>query len=182
MKKIASCIFAFVLILSLISCSDVYDEVIITDLKEYDSIWDLPEGYGGIPSVLFPQAVKEEQCLSFFCKHTTYLPLGTGWQFILEIQYDSVSFLEETTRLKKLCADAPIQGPSEYFDSLAYITVWNWNGRFEYAMADEENKTVSYVHLKLVNKEDLVIDEKYVFKGYEKILPDSASYSIYLSH
>lgn len=182
MKKIASYIFAFVLILSLISCSDVYDEVIITDLKEYDSVWSLPERSAHETSFLFPGNVKEEQCILFFCKHTTYFPLGTGWQLVLEIEYDNLEFLEEITRLKKLCAESSIRDFSEYFDGPVYVTVWNWDSCFEYAMVDEEKRTVSYVYLDCIPKEDLVIDEKYVFKGYERKLPDANSYSIYLPH
>lgn len=165
--------------MTLFSCSDVHKEIIISDIEEYDNIWSLPERRADETSVIFPSNVNEEQCVTFICKHTTYRLLGTGWQISLEIQYDDNMFSSEIERLNSLCKSSPVCGSSEYFDKPAYATVWNWVGCYEYAIVNEEKQTISYVYLQLISKEDITIDEKYIFNGYEMELENSETYSIY---
>ena len=178
MKKIFILI-CFILTLSLISCSNVYEEIIISDIKEYDSIWSLSERRVAEGSLLFPNNVTKEQSISFLCKHSTYRWLGTGWQLVLEVKYSDKVFLEEVNRLDNLCIDSPVCGSSEYFENPTYATVWNWNGCFEYAVIDEKEKTICYIYLQLIANNDLTIDERYIFKGYEMQLTDSETYSVY---
>ena len=179
MKKTVLILLSFILVLSFSSCSDVYEETIVSDIQKYDDIWKLPEKRVFKTSVLFPSIVTEEQCVAFTCKHTTYQLLGTGWQIFLEIKYDDPLYLVETERLNNLCANSPVCGYSEYYDDFAYATVWNWNCCFEYAVVDQNKKTVCYVYLQLIQKNNLIIDEKYIPKEYEMELSDSEIYSIY---
>lgn len=182
MKKYVLILISFILILSLSSCSDVYEETIISDIEEYDNIWTLPERRASEISALFPNNVNEEQCVTFICKHTTYQLVGTGWQVLLEIRYDESLYFSEIERINNLCTDSPICGSSEYFDNQAYATVWNWNGCFEYAVVDEQEKTVCYIYLQLIQKDNLNLDEKYIPKGYEMQLSDSESYRKYAGY
>lgn len=179
MKKTACLVISLFLILCLSSCNDVYEETLISDIREYNEIWTLPEHRVAETSLLFPNNVAENQCASFVGKHTTYHLLGTGWQISLEVIYDDTSFSEEIDRLNNLCANSAICGASQYFDNPAYATVWNWNSCFEYAVIDEKEKTICYIYLQLIQKNDLIIGENYIPKGYEMQLTDSYSYSVY---
>lgn len=178
-KKYVLILISFILTLNLSSCSNVYEETIISNIEEYDNIWTLPERRADEISVLFPNNVNEEQCVTFICKHTTYQLLGTGWQVLLEIKYDDSLYFSEIDRLNNLCTDSPICGYSEYYDNPAYATVWNWNGCFEYAVIDENKKTIYYIYLQLIEKKDLTIDQNYVPKGYEMQISNSEIYSVY---
>ena len=179
MRKVVVILFILILCFNLFSCSDVYEEIIISDIKEYDDIWSLPERRVHETSVLFPNSVSEEECVEFICRHTTYLPLGTGWQILLRIKYDDDRFISEINRLNNLCENSPICGYSENFDDYAYATVWNWNSCFEYAIIDEKEKTVSYIYLQLIEKKDLFIEDEYIPKEYEMQLTDSQRHSFY---
>ena len=179
MKKYVLILISFVLTLGLSSCSDIYEEIIISDIEEYDNIWTLPERRVGETSVMFPNNVNEEQCVTFICKHTTYQLLGTGWQLLLEIRYDDSLYFSEIDRLNNLCGNSPIRGISEYFGNPAYATVWNWNGCFEYAVVDEKEKTVCYIYLQLIEEDNLILDKKYIPEGYEMQLGNFETYSIY---
>ena len=179
MKKYVLILISFILILSLSSCSDIYKETIISDIGEYDTVWTLPERRAGEASVLFPKNVNREQCVTFICKHTTYQLLGTGWQLSLEIRYDDSLYFSEIDRLNNLCGKSPVRGNSEYFGNPAYATVWNWNSCFEYAVIDEKEKTVCYIYLQLIEKDNLILDAKYIPEGYEMHLSNSEAYSVY---
>ena len=179
MKKWFIVIIAMALILSLFSCDDIYDETIITDIKEYSAIWSLPERRVNEKSELFPFKIDEEQCVEFICKHTTYKWVGTGWQVLLKIVYDDTEFISEMNRLTNLCANSYFCGNSEYFDFPRYATAWNWQGCFEYAIVDNKNKAVCYVYLQLIDKDDLILEKKYIPRGYETQLNNSVIYSIY---
>ena len=179
MKKYVLILISFILTLNLSSCSDVYEEIIFSDIKEYDNIWKLPERRVDETSSLFPTNVNDEQCVTFICKHTTYQLLGTGWQLSLEIRYEDSLYFSEIDRLNNLCGNSPIRGNSEYFGNPTYATVWNWNSCFEYAVVNEKEKTVCYTYLQLIEKDNLILNEKYIPEGYEMQLSNSESYSIY---
>ena len=163
----------------MVSCSDVYEEIIILDIGEYNSIWSLPERSVNETSLLFPDEVSEEQCITFTCIHITYQLVGTGWQISLQLKYDDLDFENEINRLRSLSVKSPVKGYSEYFDDLAFAFVWNWNGCFEYAVVDEKEKAICYIYLQLINKSSLTIDERCIPKGYEMQLTDVKAYSIY---
>lgn len=179
MRKWIVICFILILSLSLFSCSDVYEETIISDVKKYDDIWSLTERRANDVSALFPSNINEEQCVEFNCRHTTYQLLGTSWQIVLKIKYDDASFSSEINRLNDLCESSPVCGYSEYFDNLSYATVWNWNSCFEYAIVDEKEKTVCYIYLQLVEENDLLIERKYIPNGYKMQLTDSKIHSVY---
>lgn len=179
MKKYGLILLSFALILSISSCDNAYKETIISDIEEYDSIWALSERRVSETTVLFPENVTKEQCLTFDCRHITYQLLGTGWQISLKIRYGESQYFSEIDRLNNFCDNSPICGNSEYFDNDAYATVWNWNSCFEYAVVDEKEKTVCYIYLQLIEKDSLTVDNKYIPKGYEMQLNDSKSYSVY---
>lgn len=180
MKKLVAVLLISILTVSMSSCSDVYDETIISDVELYDTIWELPERRVSETSMLFPNEIQEEQVERFNCQHTTYRLLGTGWQIELTILFDENTFNVEKDRLSNLCGNSIVCGESTYFDQPAYATVWNWNGCFEYAVINEREKSIGYVYLQLIETEDLSVDPAYVPHPYEMQLDDSRAYSAYL--
>ena len=66
MRKFVLFLISLVLLLSLSGC--VYEEIVITDINEYENIWTLPEKWVD-ENILFPENVNEEQCVIFICKH-----------------------------------------------------------------------------------------------------------------
>ena len=179
MKKHIAVIAVCILVLMVSACSDVYRETVISDIRDYKAIWTLPERRASEVSVLFPSAVEAEQVTAFYCKHSTYKWLGTGWQVVLSVGYDEAAFSAEQARLRQICDDSVLYGLSAYFDHPAYATVWNWNACFEYAIVNEDDRTVSYVYLQLIQKDDLILDETLIPKQYEMELPNVEEYSVY---
>lgn len=179
MRKQAVIVFVLVLVMLLSSCSDVYEETVISDIALYDTIWSLSEKRITESSVLFPTVVNDEQVIKFNCKHTTYQLLGTGWQVELVIQYDATTFSIEHKRLSESCKNSIVCGRTKYFDNLTYATVWNWNSCFEYAVVNEDDSTIGYIYLQLIDKNDLAIDNYYIPKQYEMIIHESQEYSVY---
>ena len=180
MRKGLILIVVLSFIILLCSCSGIYEEKVINDPSKYQSIWTLPERrVDDETSLLFPDSIEGKQVIDFYCKHTTYSLVGTGWQVELRIKYEDESFIKEVERLKNMCEVSVICGESDYFDAPAYASVWNWNDCFEYAVVNEEDKTVGYVYLQLINKDDLEIDSDLVPDKYDEI-SDSQIYTAYL--
>ena len=181
MKKIII-ILSLILVLTLSSCSDVYSERILSDAEQYEDMWELSERrvYHEYPqvSLLFPQSINEEQCIDFLCKHTTYQIVGTGWQVLLNIKYNDDEFANEVKRLSDLCVDSPVCGLTEYFDLPAYASVWNWACCYEYAVVNEEEKTISYVYLQLINKDYLCLEDVYVPNEYDQQM-EGSEFTVY---
>ena len=179
MKKWLLLIIIALVLFSICSCSDVYAETYISDVSAYDTIWDLPESRAFEKSELFPMSISELQVIHFSCYHQTYQLVGTGWQVELIIKYDSDSFSAEHERLKNLCEESVVCGDNEYFDYPAYATVWNWTQCFEYAVVNEQNSTISYIYLQLINKEDIAITSDNIPRNYEMDMPEAGMYSLY---
>ena len=106
MRKVLLTIFIFIVLMC--SCSNVYDETIISDIKLYDTIWTLPERRVSETSILFPSVIEDENVINFRCKHTTYQLVGTGWQVELTVKYSDDSFYDEVKRLNELCHNSII--------------------------------------------------------------------------
>ena len=177
MRKVLLTIFIFIVLMC--SCSNVYDETIISDIKLYDTIWTLPERRASETSILFPSIIEEEKVINFRCKHTTYQLVGTGWQVELTVKYSDDLFYDEVKRLNELCYNSIICGESKYFDMPAYASVWNHIGCFEYAVVNEEDKTIGYLYLQLIDKDDLEISSPYIPQQYEMDYTDFEAYTIY---
>ena len=179
MRKILLSAVMLSVILFLCSCSQVYDEKVITDKNEYSFIWELPERRADERSELFPESIEDKDVVDFSCRHSTYFPLGTGWQVELCVRYDRETFSAEVERIRNKCVDSTVCGESGFFDAPAYATVWNDKCCYEYALTDEEENTVWYVYLQLIDKDDLKINDSLIPDGYEMELTDSPAYSVY---
>lgn len=183
MRRKLMMIVIFVLSMGLFcSCSDEYEQTVISDIKLYGTIWNLSERRVSETSELFPNSaeIASEEVINFHCKHTTYQMVGTGWQVELAVKYNDDSFYNEVNRLSKLCDSSIICGESKYFDVPAYASVWNHIGCFEYAVVNEKDKTIGYIYLQLVDKDDLEVSSAYIPHSYEMTYSDSQGYTIYL--
>ncbi len=153
-------------LISLLSC-DNYDETVITDVGEYDELWELPELRIVERPAVFPETLEGMNVEKFSGTHTTYLPLGTGWQVELRAAFDEDGIKDEEARLEKICAGSPVCGESDYFEMPAFASVWNENCCFAYAVVNEDEGEVTYVYLQLIEDGDLTISDYAVPKNYE---------------
>lgn len=90
------------------------------------------------------------------------------YQLSITCNYDEKTYQEEEKRLgiintsyngvQQSVKCMPIE--NEY---LAYITIYDGTGTYEYAILDEENKSIVYVYSQLGELEDIV-DEEYIIK------------------
>lgn len=179
MNKKILIIFVICFTLLACSCDGIYDETVITNIESYDTIWGLPERRIVAESILFPKSVDEQNVLNFKCKHTTYQLLGTGWQIELSLKYDVDEFQIEKARINSVCSDSVVCGNSEYFSHPTYATVWNWNACFEYAVINEEEQTIGYIYLQLINEDDLEISSVYKPDKYEMEIEGKVAFSVY---
>ncbi len=183
-----------VLILAILCCpfdlsTGVVREELITDINQYDTIWDPYQRWEmTLPgkSNLFPDTVDEANVVNFRCKEVEiFLGDIPTWEAELVLKYDDNEFYAEVDRIKDLCIGSPIYGESSYFDMPTYATIWKRYYSFEYACIDEENKTIGYIYLQLVSEEELEINSAYIPKTYESLYDSSSlenerdAYSIY---
>lgn len=165
-------------ILCLCGCSDEYEKTVIDDISKYETVWTLPEHRASENSELFPSNIGDKKVNEFYCEHITALPIGTEWQMILKIEYGDEEYSTELARIQKLCTNSPVYGETDYFNQIAYATVWNWNGCYEYVIVDDVSHTVTYLYLQLKNKEDIFIDNTLLPNGYALEM-DDVEFSIY---
>lgn len=155
-KWIAICMI-FVVMLSCNACSDIYQLTEITNPEQYQDIWELSERrsfetdnfFGSL--LTFPDTITELNVLKLYCWHAVYLPLGTGFQIHLSVQYNEEDYAEEIERLASIELTAPIQYNTQNFSVPAYVAVWNFRDCYEYALCDDENHIINYVYLQLIN-------------------------------
>lgn len=90
-------------------------------------------------------------------------PLQGAFQLAMSIRYDEEAFQTEVSRLE---AFAPME-QNENFDLPAVISVLGWEECSEYALIDAQNRTVHYIYLESVPKENIKISSEHVPLGYK---------------
>lgn len=126
---------------------------------------------------MFPCSV--EEVVFFNCKHTTYHAVGTEWQVELTVKYSKESFYDEVKRLGELCHNSTVCGCHNILTRLLMHQYGNYIGCFEYAVANEEERTIGYIYLQLLNKDNLEISSCYIPHQYEMEMNDTPSYTLY---
>ncbi len=176
MKKLTAILLIMTCLLCFAGCKSEKTE--ITAIGDYDAIWTLSERRASESSFLFPTAIIPTDVQLFKCEHINTMPIGTEWEVILKLQYNTETFKAEADKIQSLCKGSPIHGESDHFDTVSYASVWNWNSCFEYAILNEEENTITYVYLQLKDKDDISIDSKYLPKDY-KLEMGTSEFSIY---
>lgn len=176
--KLGVCLALVCSMTILYSCDKSNDDNVITNIENYGMIWQLPEYRIVGPSVLFPKTIEDKKVLNFQCIHTTYSLVGTGWQIELNIKYSNDEMILELDRLENITKNLSNLQEPDLFRLPVYVTVWNWNGCFEYAVVNESEQSIRYIYLQLIDKNDLKIDESCIPNNYD-ISMKTNSYSLY---
>ena len=125
---------------------------------------------------IFPETIEKLKNVEYeyFCKRGI---LDNSYMVFMKGDYpDMNSYEAELERLSNIgcsieTSEGTVNNKVEYseisFDYPAYITIYNTNMAFEYALVDDANKSVVYIYLKLCEGADFLPD-KYLpieFKG-----------------
>lgn len=123
---------------------------------------------------VFPESIEEFSNVEYeyYCEEGV---LDNSYMIFLKATYpDEKSYNEEEERLSNITCEVKtskgtVVNEIEYTETLfeypAYVTVYNTNMSFEYALTDEENYSVVYVYLKLCEGSDFLPD-KYLPKEF----------------
>ncbi|MBQ9930634.1 MAG: hypothetical protein IJO72_07665 [Oscillospiraceae bacterium] len=167
MRKSIPILLCVVLIFSLCGCEGLtFEHKTFTQADDYSGIFELTElRYSEVAMELFPETVSELTVCEFYCEWERGIVGSAKVELLLSVQYEAAAFTAETDRLKAL-ADGKIVYDTQHFQYPAYVSVLgNMNTNY-YALVDEENQTVHYLLLQLVNAENVDFDQAYLPAGY----------------
>lgn len=169
MKKRGKFIVAAIVILICIFISAVYfgTHTVTRNLKKY-RIWDEREIEGSL--AIFPQTLNEMGAEKYYYKCAEGL-LDSACQIYLECNMTEKMFESEKNRLSGI---SDIHGEDvqkivyddSHFQLPAYVTIYNFDSTYEYALLDEEHKTIYYIHLQFVSEKDIVFDKSLLPADY----------------
>ncbi len=163
-KNIAA--IAILLIFCLAGCSYSAEKTYYKDTADYDKIWSLTgfnHGYED-KSPLFPDTLTGYNVEDFYCRYDEQLPLGEGVQIFLEIRYDENDFPAQQERISKMATEDAENFTESGFS--AYVLQSGDNGRYEYALIDDGEKTVYYIFLYNLPKKEIEITKNLLPKNY----------------
>ena len=119
---------------------------------------------------IFPTEVNKDKVKEFKYYSEDDLFVGS-YLYYLVVDYDKDEFNAEVERIKSV--NQPFRDivkniffAKTGFKYPAYITIWDGNGTYEYALVDEENNTIAYVLNQLFDWKDTDIAEEYLPKDY----------------
>ncbi|MBR2785351.1 MAG: hypothetical protein IKD74_05160 [Clostridia bacterium] len=119
---------------------------------------------------IFPTEVNKDKVKEFKYYSEDDLFVGS-YLYYLVVDYDKDEFNAEVERIKSV--NQPFRDivkniffAKTGFKYPAYITIWDGNGTYEYALVDEENTTIAYVLNQLFDWKDTDIAEEYLPKDY----------------
>lgn len=119
---------------------------------------------------IFPTEVNKDKVKEFKYYSADDLFVGS-YLYYLVVDYDKDEFNAEVERIKSV--NQPFRDivkniffAKTGFKYPAYITIWDGNGTYEYALVDEENTTIAYVLNQLFDWKDTDIAEEYLPKDY----------------
>ncbi len=119
---------------------------------------------------IFPTEVNKDKVKEFKYYSEDDLFVGS-YLYYLVVDYDKDEFNAEVERIKSV--NQPFRDivkniffAKTGFKYPAYITIWDGNGTYEYALVDEENTKIAYVLNQLFDWKDTDIAEEYLPKDY----------------
>lgn len=114
-----------------------------------------------------------------------------GIEVYLNATYEKNEFEKEVSRIEQISykmqsshePKTVIKDNAELFNYVTYITMFNFNGVYEYACVDYENNRIIYIALYAMSYEGISFDKIYLPKNYEDIknedIKDEFSYNMY---
>ncbi|WP_160685680.1 zf-HC2 domain-containing protein [Clostridium sp. C2-6-12] len=158
-----------------------------SNIKDYGSFKDF-KGYSNL--YIFPKEIpKSAKVDSYYYYHRDTL-FDPTCQIYLEYSLSKTDFDAEVLRLSKICESYENQNYKDKVNNIvydtknfmypAYVTIFNRNHCYEYALLDNEEHKIIYVFTQFIELKNVNFDKKYlpVDFGKEK---SSKGYNMYYS-
>lgn len=148
---------------------------------------------------IFPNEISENAKDIKFLYSCLSIGFGVDYQQFLECTYSNEEYQAEINRLENIeckinTKKGTVVNRIEYSDTKfcnpAYITAYGGMRVFEYALCNEDTKTITYIFLQLISNEKVAFNKKYLPVEYqggkqlldEKNLSNSNIYYCYLGN
>lgn len=158
------------------------------DVDKYRSFEKSEEEKEGIHSglMIFPeQLYPEMEDVSYFYLYDTNM-WDNIYEIYLKAKYSDEDFELEKGRLKNISSRVNVNGNEkeqdiQYTEDLfvlpAYVAIYASNNSFEYALVDEETKTIIYIYLQNSTNDDLFRKEYLPYEYQKKELLEDNSWN-----
>lgn len=143
--------------------------------------------YGGLK--IFPDKIPDNIITASYMSEGIKKGLDPKCQIYLSIQYSSDNFKKEIERLSNIKEtldknklEHNISYDKNNFIYPAYVTIFESNGVFEYALVNSENNEVTYIFIQNTKKESVKFSDKYLphnFMKYMNSRNSSNEYNMY---
>ncbi len=170
MKKLITLLFTFIIAFSLASCSsDAFGHIVYTNINDYSKIFELTEiRFDEDAFELFPQEIKAPENAEFYCEWELGVVGSSKTEICLSVNYTDADYKVEIDRLKSL-ADNKIVYDVKNFKYPAYVTILDFKNTNYYALVDEQNKTIHYVLLQIINEDEIDINKNLIPNNYGEL-------------
>lgn len=158
MKKIRNILLILILSVMFL-CFTGCDYIAYKDyytIDDYAEIWDLTGfEYKRIDlDLIFPAEIEDYEVTDFFCRYDQQLPLGEGFQILLEVQFpDEEALAGELERIKPMTTQCSEHFKNSSLDAYAVSLGEHWV--YEYALVDKNNYKVYFVYLQYLPKKEI---------------------------
>lgn len=185
MSKKCVSVIIFIVSLSVIFIALIWGKInqitYVTDLSEYGNF----EKFNLLGNLeLFPETIPEG-----FIGGQYYFKYKEGFldsecQVYLKCNYDKSTYKKEIERLAQI--EETYQGKTqkihydtENFHQPAFVTVFENDGCYEYALLDEDNLSIVYIFIQWVKEKDIKFPNMYLPHDYKCVVSTEQSFSIY---
>ncbi len=164
MKKLTTVLMCIML---LTGCSGVFGHEVITEKGDYRKIFELTEfRFMDDGTEIFPMDVSDLDVENLYFEWKLGIVGSADIEMCLSVKYYKEAFDTEIGRLKILGGGTVIYD-TESFNYPAYVTILGYSNTSYYALVDEENLTIHYVLLQLVEESDIDINKDFLPKDYK---------------
>ncbi len=167
-RYVKVCLIIVVLVLIALSVLLFFGKYTTSDIADYED--NLSEKVCG-SFAIFPDEVNSETVEDYSYIRYNGL-LDNGYQIYLECEYDAESYAQEIVRLSN------IEGINNNTDC-TYVAINNFDSTYEYAIADEENRTIRYIFLSHFPADKISFDSSYL---PEQVISSTDSYNVYAGY
>lgn len=160
-KIILVCIWSVILLLGTITV--IWESCIERNIERYAE-FDEYHGYGNL--WVFPEDISETATNVDYYYFDMNTFMDPTCQIYLSCTYDTETYQKEVERLSQINyemngAMKPIQYEENIFAYPAYVSIYQWESCYEYALVDDEEQKIVYVFLQGIPEWMLAFDEEY---------------------
>lgn len=148
-----------------------------SDIQDYGR-WDQSDIKGKLD--IFPKSLEEETSTEYFYCYKSGILDGT-YQIYLKRQLSSSQYEKEIERLQGITdmyeeQVHAITCDKKNFIYPAYVSIYNFDSTYAYALCDEENSIIYYIYLQFIPENKVQFDNELLPQGY---LTDENKYNMY---